>query len=140
MGDAHPGHAADWRGLETFAFGDGPALADELAALVVSGRKRATCWDAREGLLTAVGRRMVMLDGAGRPRSVVETLELALRRFDAVDAAFARDEGEGDGSLAYWRRVHRLYFTRRGWFAEDMPLWCERFRVVALLGSPGDRG
>jgi uncharacterized protein YhfF len=41
-----------WRDLETFSFGDSPALADELAALVLAGRKRATCWAAVGGMLT----------------------------------------------------------------------------------------
>ena len=45
-----------------------------------------------------VGKRMVMLDGAGRPRAVLTTMELTLRRFDEVDAAFF-DEGEGDQTL-----------------------------------------
>ena len=122
-----------WRELETFSFGDGPELADELAALVLAGRKRATCWAASQGLLTELGKGMVMLDGAGRPRAVLETVELVLRRFDEVDAGFAWDEGEGDGTLEHWRRAHRIYFTRRGEFADDMPLWCERFRLVERL-------
>ncbi len=119
--------------LETFSFGDNPALADELAALVLKGLKRATCWAAIDGMLTEVGKRMVMLDGAGRPRAVIETVELTLRRFGEVDAAFAHDEGEGDRTLTYWREAHRTYFTRKGQFAEDMLLWCERFRVIELL-------
>jgi uncharacterized protein YhfF len=123
----------DWRSLETFAFGDGPALADELAQLVLDGRKRATCWAASDGLSTEVGRRMVMLDGAGRPRAVVETVELVQRQFDQVDAAFAFDEGENDRSLHGWRRAHRNFFTRLGQFAPDMLLYCERFRVVVLI-------
>ena len=45
--------------------------------------------------MTEVGKRMVMLDGAGRPRAVLTTMELTLRRFDEVDAAFF-DEGERD--------------------------------------------
>jgi uncharacterized protein YhfF len=61
---------------------------------------------------------------------VVETVELTLHRFDEVDAAFAYDEGEDDRTLASWRKVHRIYFGRRGQFAEDMLLWCERFRVL----------
>jgi uncharacterized protein YhfF len=120
----------DWPDLETFAFGDGPALADELLALVLDGRKTATCWAANDGLLTEVGKFMVALDGAGRPRAVVETVELTHRRFGEVDEQFAYDEGEGDRTLAYWREAHRNYFTRRGQFSEDMLLWCERFRVV----------
>ena len=127
-----------WAALETFSFGDSPALADELAGLVLAGVKRATCWAASEGQKTHVGKRMVMLDGGGRPAAVIETTELVMRRFDQVDAAFAFDEGEGDRTLAYWRRVHRKYFARQGTFAPDMPLWCERFRLVARLDEqPG---
>jgi uncharacterized protein YhfF len=119
-----------WRDLETFSFGDGPDLADELALLVVLGRKRATCWAASDGQLTEVGKQMVMLDGAGQPRAVVETVELTLRRFDEVDATFACDEGEDDRTLASWRKAHRIYFSRRSQFSENMLLWCERFRVL----------
>jgi uncharacterized protein YhfF len=128
----------EWAGLERFAFGDGPALADELAALVLAGVKTATCWAAEQGLLTSPGKRMVMLDGAGRPRAVIETVELTQRRFDEVDAAFAHDEGEGDRSLAHWRHAHETYFRRLGQFAPDMLLYCERFRLVVRL-DPGPR-
>ena len=82
---------------------------------------------------------MVVLDGAGLPRAVIETVELRRLRFQEVDAAFAHDEGEGDLTLAYWRKAHRTYFTRKGQFAEDMLLWCERFRVVEILSDmPGE--
>jgi uncharacterized protein YhfF len=130
-----PGEPAadDWRTLEAFSFGDNSELAERLARLVLAGTKTATCWAAGDGLLTEPGKRMVMLDGAGRPRAVIETLELTRRRFDEVDAAFAYDEGEGDRTLDYWRRAHRAYFTRLGQFAPDMLLYCERFRVVAVL-------
>ena len=125
----------DWASLERFSFGDNPELAEELSRLVLAGIKTATCWPVSEGQPTHVGKRMVMLDGAGRAAAVVETVELGRCRFDAVDAAFAYDEGEGDRSLAYWRAAHRRYFTRRGIFAPDMELWCERFRVVARLAA-----
>jgi uncharacterized protein YhfF len=73
---------------------------------------------------------MVMLDGSGRPLAVIETVERTQRRFNDVDAAFAYDKGEGDWSLPYWRQARRRYFTRLGQFADDMLLYCERFRVV----------
>ena len=123
----------DWHELETFSFGDGPALADELAALVLAGLKTATCWSASDGGLTEVGKRMVMLDGSGVPKAVIETLEVTQARFNEVDAAFAYDEAEGDRSLAAWRAAHRRYFIRKGRFAENMPLWCERFRVIERI-------
>ena len=127
--------AAGWRSLEQFSFGDGPDLASELAELVLAGKKRATCWAATDGPQTEVGKRMVMLDGSGIPRAVLETVELTQRRFGEVDAAFAFDEGVGDRTLASWRRAHRNYFGRRGTFAPDMLLWCERFRVVARIDA-----
>jgi len=92
----------NWRELETFSFGDSRELADELAALVLDGKKTATCWPVSQGELTTLGKRMVMLDGAGRPRAVLETVELTNRRFGEVDAAFAYDEGEGDRTLEWW--------------------------------------
>ena len=122
------------------AFGDNPELADELSALVVQGIKTATCGDLwhyqTQGLpLPCVGEWWIVLDGSGQPVAVTETTEVELRRYDAVDAGFAFDEGEGDRSLVYWREAHRSYFSRTlpaigREFAEDMPLVCERFRVV----------
>jgi uncharacterized protein YhfF len=124
----------EWRDLESFAFGDGPALADELLALVLEGKKRATCWAVSEGLKgAAIGKPMVVLDGAGRPRAVIRTIELTQRRYDEVDATFAFDEGEGDRSLAYWRDAHRRYFTRLNLFDADMMLWRERFELVMTI-------
>lgn len=122
-----------WHDLETFSFGDNPALADELAALVLDGRKTATCWAASDGPMTEVGKRMVMLDGAGKPLAVLETVELTHHRFNEMNAAFAYDEGEGDRSLGFWQEAHRRYFTRKGQFTEDMLLCCERFRLVERI-------
>jgi uncharacterized protein YhfF len=127
--------STDWRSLEQFSFGDSPKLADELAELVLVGKKRATCWAASDGPSTEVGKRMVMLDGSGIPRAVVETVELTQRRFDEVDEAFAFDEGEDDRTLASWRTAHRNYFGRQGTYAPDMLLYCERFRLVARIPS-----
>lgn len=123
----------DLDGLERFRFGDSPALADELAGLVLAGLKTATCWAASDGLLTEVGKVMVMCDGSGTDLAVVQTIELTQRRFHEVDAAFAFDEGENDRTLAGWRRAHQQYFTRLGNFTPDMLLYCERFRVVTSL-------
>jgi uncharacterized protein YhfF len=126
----------DVAALDSFAFGDSPAMADELLGLVLEGRKTATCWAAAHGLNGAdVGKAYAVLDGRGRPRAVIETVELTERRFDEVDAAFAFEEGEDDRSLAAWRTEHERFFTREGTFAPDMPLWCERFRLVQVLGD-----
>ncbi len=121
-------------------FGDNPALADELGALVFEGKKMATCsalweWEAEGNPVTKVGSFWIVLDGRGEPLCIVEAVEVAFRRYDEVDAEFAYAEGEGDRSLQYWRDAHRRFFTRTltaigKEFAPEMPLVCERFRVV----------
>jgi uncharacterized protein YhfF len=122
--------------LESFAFGDSPELADELLALVLVGAKTATCWAASEGGKgVEVGKRWIVKDGSGAPRAVLETVEVTRRRLEEIDETFAHDEGEGDRSLAWWRGAHTAYFTRRGEFAPGMELYCERFRLVEILGG-----
>jgi len=122
-----------FRDLPRWAFGDTPDLADELLALVLSGRKTATCCHVGFEPKPVLGERSVVLDGRGVPTCVIETTEVTIRRFDEVDEAFAYEEGEGERTLASWRRDHETYFSRNGVFAEDMLLHCERFRVVAVL-------
>ena len=129
----------DWRELESFAFGDGPEMADRLLAFVLSGAKTATCWPVRDGQQTEVGKRMVVKDGAGNPRAVIETVSLEKLRFNEVGWTFALAEGEGDECLEDWRDGHRAYFTRNGGYAPDMMLWCERFRLVETIGEGAEQ-
>jgi uncharacterized protein YhfF len=124
-----------YRSLRSFAFGDSPALADELLDLVLKGIKTATCSTEDEPNTSTPAERWIVLDGSGMPRCVIETTEVTYRRFGEVDAAFAHDEGEGNRSLAYWRKAHRQYFGRLGKFSEDMMLMCERFRLVEILAD-----
>ena len=119
--------------LRSFAFGDNPALADELLVLVIAGVKTATCSTEDEPNTSTPGEQWIVRDGRGAPRCVIETTEVTYRRFPDVDAAFAFEEGEGDRSLAYWRAAHRTYFGRQGRFSEDMMLMCERFRLVEVF-------
>jgi uncharacterized protein YhfF len=124
-----------YRSLRSFAFGDGPELADELLELVLKGVKTATCSTEDEPNTSKPGEHWIVLDGRGNPRCVIETTEVAYRRYGEVDSAFAHDEGEGDRSLAYWRDAHRRYFGRLGKFSEDMMLMCERFRLVEIFAE-----
>jgi len=121
-------------------WGDGPAMADELGALIAQGIKTATCsslweWEAEGNPIPQAGLITIVLDGRGEPLCIVETVEVAIHRYNEVDADFARDEGEGDLSLSYWRKAHRNFFSRTlpkigKEFSEEMPLVCERFRMI----------
>ena len=75
----------------------------------------------------------------GVPACVIETLEVEVLPFEPVSAEFAASEGEGDGSLAYWRRVHRAYVgracARMGREPSQlMPVAWERFNVIHRAG------
>ena len=124
-----------YRGLRSFAFGDSPALADELLELVLKGTKTATCSTEDEPNISKPGERWIVLDGKGDPKCVIESVEVTFRRYNEVDAKFAFDEGEGDRSLAYWHEAHRQYFERARKFSEDMMLMCERFRLVEVFAE-----
>ena len=126
---------AKYQGLRSFAFGDGPELADELLDLVMKGVKTATCSTEDEPNISTPGERWIVLDGHGTPACVIETTEVTYRRYNEIDAAFAYEEGEGDRSLAYWREAHRQYFGRQGKFSEHTMLMCERFRLVEILAD-----
>ena len=128
------------RFYEAFQFGDSAALANELGQLVLSGRKRATTgsvwsFEASGRRLPRPGDLSVVTDGQGAALCIIETMQVHVMPFDEVSAEFAAVEGEGDGSLAFWRQAHIDYFTREcqragRTFSGSMPVSCERFRVV----------
>ncbi|MBV8100101.1 MAG: ASCH domain-containing protein [Verrucomicrobia bacterium] len=127
-----------------FAFGDSKELADELAALVREGLKTATCsavWTYEENQkpIPQKGELSIVIDGTGNPVAVIETVQIFLAPFNEVTERFAWEEGEGDRSLAYWRQAHRNFFGRQRFrdrtFDEQMPLVCERFRVLHVTSG-----
>lgn len=123
-----------------WGFGHTAEVADALGDLVLRGIKTATCslmwmYEAEQEPLPQTGDLSIILDGTGAPLCIIETIELQVRVYQDVDAQFAYDEGEGDRSLAYWRDVHWRYFAEEcasigREVSLDMPLLCERFKVV----------
>ncbi|MGO1256169.1 ASCH domain-containing protein, partial [Microbacterium gubbeenense] len=72
--------------------------------------------------------------GSDVPLAVIETVSIEVVPFDQVTEEHARAEGEDDRTLDSWRRIHREFFEEHvdvgRPFADDMPMVCERFRVV----------
>ena len=98
-----------------FSFGITRQEADDLCALVLSGAKRATSSYAplyeQEGeALPEKGDLQILCDGAGVPRALLVNEAVQLAPFDQVGEKVAAAEGEGDRSLAYWRKVHQKIF------------------------------
>ena len=66
---------------------------------------------------------------------MIETVEVTVRRFDAIDERFARDYGEGERTLEFWNTMMWRYYAQqcanlRVAPTRDMPLVCEYFRLV----------
>jgi uncharacterized protein YhfF len=85
--------------------------------------------------LPEVGQKTIVLDGSDDPLCTIETTEVEVRPYNEVDARFAYEEGEGDRSLESWRQAHWRFFSRTlpnmgKEPTPDMPLVCERFRVI----------
>lgn len=122
--------------LPQWAFGHTKKEADQLIALVLDGKKTATSvalYHYEDEPPPEPGDKAVLLDGSNRPRCVIEFTSVEPAVFEEVDAKFAHDEGEGDLSLAHWRKSHKASFTREGYFAPDMLLLCQHFRVIERL-------
>lgn len=128
------------RFYESFHFGDSESLADELAALVVAGTKRATAsllwsFEAEGKPLPEPGHLSIVEQWSGEPVCVIETAAVAVLPFEQVGPEFAAIEGEGDGSLEYWRSGHWAYFGRECARigkepSASMLVVCESFRVI----------
>ncbi len=126
--------------FEIDEYGDSPEMRDELVSLILEGKKTATCGSLfqyeHEGYAPSQeGDRRVVVDGSGAPVCITEIIEVSLKKFKDVKEDFARDEGEGDGSLEHWRKGHWQFFSRvlppiGAEVSEDMMLICERFKVI----------
>jgi uncharacterized protein YhfF len=132
--------ATQGRFYECFQIGSGPDDADEGVRLIRCGQKTATSsllWDyeAKGRSLPQLGSLSVLEDGQNEAACVVETNWLEVLAFDRVDAEFARDYGEADGTLEGWRCLCWPYYVDAcvavgRTMSRSAPLVCERFRVV----------
>ena len=122
---------------EAWAYGDDP---DTLAELTRAGVKTATAsagplYELEGEPLPETGEHSVILDSRDEAVCVIRTTRVYTVPFNQVSAEHAFREGEGDRSLAYWRRVHEDFFRAElaevGLeFSPTMPVVCEEFEVV----------
>lgn len=121
-------------------FADTPEAATKVGNLVRLGIKTTTSslmWGLEEigEPLPQVGELAIVVDGTGEPLCVIEVTEVEIKPFNAVDEEFAFAYGEGERTLADWRRDNWDYLAR--WCAEigripseTMLLGCQRFHLL----------
>ncbi len=122
---------------EAWAFGCEPDL---LAKLVLHGQKTATTssyplYALENEPLPQVGEYNIILDGNDEAVCITKTTKVYRTLFKDVSARHAYLEGEGDRSLAYWRKVHQAFFTAelaevKLDFTPELEVVCEEFEVV----------
>lgn len=112
------------KSYDTFTFGDKP---DELLQLVLRGEKTATSCIYRGGELAQAGDISIILDSAGNAQAIIENIKVSIVPFNKIDATFAHKEGEGDKTLASWRKIHKVFWKN---IKPDTLLECEEFRLL----------
>ena len=122
------------------AYGDSPELSEALLALIRSGQKRAgtsLLWmiEAENETVPQVGDVALVVDHLNQPALICRNTQVEIVPYNQVTAEYAAIEGEGDGSLAYWREAHWDFFTRECQRigrepVETMPVVCTVFELV----------
>lgn len=115
------------------------------AELIRIGQKTATCslshwYDSGEEPMPTVGHLQVVVDWHGKPICIIEIDSVERCQYNEVTAEFAHAEGEGDRSLAWWRKAHWNFFAKECTELaiepnNEMMLVLERFHVVYDLDN-----
>jgi uncharacterized protein YhfF len=121
-------------------FGASEEVADACVRLVLQGRKRSTSHSLlglqhRGEPLPKIGDLNIVTDWAGKAHCIVRTTKVRLKPFFSISREDSLLEGEGDGSLDYWRRVHWDFYTEELEAfgkkpAESMIVVCEEFEKI----------
>jgi uncharacterized protein YhfF len=121
-------------------FADTPEAATSVGYLVQAGIKTTTSsllWGLQHlGIpLPKVGNVELIVDGEGEPLCIIELTEVEIKPFNTIDEQFAYEYGEGERTLAFWRRdnwdFHSRWCTEIGRVgSEAMPIVCQRFRLL----------
>lgn len=102
---------------DCFHFDVGEVVSNKLLNLMLERRRTATAslgWlmEANERPLPTVGSLRVVTNWNKVERRVIRITSVLTLPFCEVPESLARAEGEGDGTLEYWRKVHWGYFSR----------------------------
>ena len=129
-------------------YGDSAELSEELLVLIRQGSKCAgtgLLWgiEADQDPMPQVGDIEVVIDHLNEPTLVTRITQVSVVPYGEVTAEYAAIEGEGDGSLDYWRRAHWAFFSRECQRigrepSEDMLVVCSVFELLNIVPSPAD--
>ncbi len=124
-------------------YGDSPELSRELIELIRTGPKRAGtgllwAYEADSEELPQVGDIEIVVDHQYEPVLLTRLTSVQIVPFSKVTAEYAAIEGEGDGSLEYWKDGHWAFFSRECARIgrapnQDMLVVCSVFELLASV-------
>jgi len=124
----------------SFYFCDNEKDANDCAELVVKRIKRATAtslwwFEKNNEPMPEIGDHSIVTDWNGNAKAIIETVKIELIPFNKITSDFAEIEGEGDKTLAYWKKVHQAYYTKemkpfKEAFNDNMTIVCEHFKTI----------
>ena len=129
-------------------YGDSAELSKELLDIIKSGRKRAGtgllwAYEHDREPIAKTGDIEIVIDHRNEPALITRIVKSEIVAFIEVSAEYAAVEGEGDGSLEYWRKGHWNFFSRECRRigrepTETMPVNCNVFEVLHVLPAPSE--
>lgn len=125
---------------QSFYYCDNKKDADECAELVVKKIKQATSpsvwWFKKNSeAFPQVGDLAIVTNWDGAPKAVIKTTKVEIVKFKDITSEYAFTEGEGDKTLAYWKKAHWDYYTNEmkkfdEYPTEEMEIVCEYFETI----------
>ena len=105
------------RTYEAWYFCDNETDANNLADLTRRGIKRATAslkksYEIENEPLPKEKDLSIITDFYGAAVCIIEVEKVEIIPFHEITEEYAKIEGEGDGSLAYWREGHLNFFKK----------------------------
>lgn len=121
-------------------FGNSENEVNEALKLILSGKKRAISHSLlglqhRKEPLPKIGDFTVLTDWKGEAKCILRTVAVRLKPFFSIRESYSKIEGEGDLSLAYWKKKYWDTYTKEleafGRVPrESMIVVCEYFEKV----------
>lgn len=121
-------------------FDNNESSANELVELVLRGKKKATAssyWVYEAGIepMPKEDDYSIVTDWNGIAKCIIRSTKVQVIPFNKMTEDLAKQEGEGDLSLDYWKRVHNSFFKDECKelgrdYKEDMPVVFEEFEVI----------
>lgn len=122
------------------AYAGGRKNTDALIRLYRAGKKSAGSglvadYETAGDPLPKVGDFWIILDSRDRPQFLMKTVRTELNPFGRIPKSVARAEGEGDLSVAYWKKAHANFYSPflGGWGIDDIDkavVITEHFEIV----------